>query len=120
METMQTAYPTTLAPWLLASISWKCSYAFHSRLERKHDLKHAGIMSPNSFTVYFKLDGRLWLWQQIVPDASTDLHLLFKKIRNGWPNTPAEPKIFLARMERVPSGSLLCILQQPSINNISE
>ena len=32
-----------------------------------HTLKHANPMSTNVYTAHFKLDGRLWLWQQIVP-----------------------------------------------------
>ncbi len=55
----------------LPPISGKCSIAFQGSSGRRHDLKHADITSPNLFTVHFKLDGKLWLWQQIVTDANT-------------------------------------------------
>ena len=51
----------------LDPISGKCSIAFQSRPDIVHHLKHANPVSTNVYTAHFKLDGRLWLWQQIVP-----------------------------------------------------
>ncbi|KAK0514535.1 hypothetical protein JMJ35_003152 [Cladonia borealis] len=51
----------------LDPISGKCSIAFQSCPEIVHHLKHANPVSTNVYTAHFKLDGRLWLWQQIVP-----------------------------------------------------
>ena len=58
---------TKCGPEPLDPISGKCSIAFQSCPELVHDLKHADPASNNVFTSHFKLDGQLWLWQQIVP-----------------------------------------------------
>ena len=60
----------------LKPISGKCSVTFQSCPEIVHELKHANPTSTNVYTAHFRLDGRLWLWQQIARPGLKEWQIL--------------------------------------------